>query len=69
MMRIAKNEYVFGRYIPYEEVVERLEKVQVEEVVAVAKESFATGRVSLTTLGPIEEKDLDLACLDFNGGR
>jgi hypothetical protein len=41
----------------------------VEEVVAVAKEAFATGRVSLTTLGPIKEEDLDLSCLDFNGGR
>jgi predicted Zn-dependent peptidase len=69
MMRIAKNEYVFGGYIPYEEVVDQLEKVQVEEVVAVAQESFATGRVSLTTLGPIREEDLDLGCLDFNGGR
>ena len=69
MMRIAKNEYVFGRYIPYEEVVDQLEKVQVEEVVAVAKEAFATGRVSLTTLGPIKKEDLDLSCLDFNGGR
>jgi predicted Zn-dependent peptidase len=67
MMRIAKNEYVFGRYIPYEEVVDQLEKVKVEEVVAVAKEAFATGRVSLTTLGPIKEEDLDLSCLDFNG--
>jgi predicted Zn-dependent peptidase len=69
MMRLAKNEYVFGRYIPYEEVVDQLEKVQVEEVVAVAKEAFTTGRVSLTTLGPIKEEDLDLSCLDFNGGR
>jgi predicted Zn-dependent peptidase len=67
MLRIAKNEYVFGRYIPYEEVVAQLEKVQVEEVVAVAQESFATGRVSLTTLGPIAEEDVDLTCLDFNG--
>jgi predicted Zn-dependent peptidase len=69
MMRVAKNEYVFGRYIPYEEVVDQLEKVRVEEVLAVAKESFAAGRVSLTTLGPIREEDLDLTNLDFDGGR
>ncbi len=69
MMRIAKNEYVFGRYIPQEEVVAQLESVQTEEVVAVARESFATGRVSLTTLGPIGEEDLDLTCLEFNGGQ
>jgi predicted Zn-dependent peptidase len=68
MMRIAKNEYVFGRYIPYEEVVDQLEKVRVEGVVAVAKEAFATGRVSLTTLGPVNEEELDLSCLDFNDG-
>ena len=69
MMRIAKNEYVFGRYVPYEEVVDQLDKVQVEEVVAVAQEAFATDRVSLTTLGPIAEEDLDSSCLEFNGRR
>jgi predicted Zn-dependent peptidase len=68
MMRLAKNEYVFGRDIPFEEVEEELGKVRVDEVVAVAREIFKTGQVSLATLGPFKKEDLDLSCLDFNGG-
>jgi predicted Zn-dependent peptidase len=68
MMRLAKNEYVFGRDIPFEEVEEELDKVRVDEIVAVAREIFKTGDVSLATLGPFKKEDLDLSCLDFNGG-
>ncbi len=68
MMRLAKNEYVFGRNISFEEVEEELGKVRVDDVVAVAKEIFKTGQVSLGTLGPFKKEDLDLSCLDFNGG-
>jgi predicted Zn-dependent peptidase len=68
MMRLAKNEYVFGRDVPFEEVEEKLGKVRVDEVVAVAREIFKTGQISLATLGPFNKEDLDLSCLDFNGG-
>jgi predicted Zn-dependent peptidase len=68
MMRLAKNEYVFGRDIPFEEVEEELAKVRVDEVVAVAREIFKTGQVSLATLGPFKKEALDLSCLEFNGG-
>jgi predicted Zn-dependent peptidase len=68
MMRLAKNEYVFGRDIPFEEVVDELEKVRVDEVVSVAREVFKTGQVSLATLGPFKGEDLDVSCLDFDGG-
>ena len=43
-----------------------LEAVTLVEVVAVAKETFETGQVSLTTLGPLREQELDLSCLDFS---
>ncbi|MBN1847327.1 MAG: insulinase family protein [Deltaproteobacteria bacterium] len=66
MMRLAKNEYVFGRYITYEEVVEKLEKVTIDEVVNCANEIFCTNRVSLATLGPMKQKKVDLDCLQFD---
>jgi len=66
MVRIAKNEFIFGRYISYEELVDDLEKVTVDEVVACANETFLTDRVSLATLGPIKKEELDLGCLQFN---
>jgi predicted Zn-dependent peptidase len=60
MMRLAKNEYIFGRYIEYEEIVEKLERVTIDEVVACLKEAFLPGNVSLATLGPIKKNKLDL---------
>ena len=61
MIRLAKNEYVFGRYIRYEELVDNLEKVAIDEVVACAREAFMPDNVSLATLGPFKKEDLDLS--------
>jgi predicted Zn-dependent peptidase len=66
MMRLAKNEYVFGRYMDFDELVSGLEAVTLDEVVAVAKKTFESNQVSLTTLGPVGEQELDLSCLDFS---
>jgi predicted Zn-dependent peptidase len=66
MMRLAKNDYVFGRYVSYDELVAKLQKVTVDQVVAVAQDTFQNDEVSLVTLGPTKREDLDLACLQFN---
>ncbi len=66
MIRLARNEYVFGRYLSDEELVADLEKVTIDEVVTVAKEAFMSDKVSLVTLGPVKKEDLDLACLKFH---
>ena len=65
MMRIAKNEFVYQRYISYEEIVSELEKVTVDNVVDVANGIFGDGNVSLATLGPIKEEALDKGNLYF----
>ncbi|MBE9570311.1 MAG: insulinase family protein, partial [Proteobacteria bacterium] len=54
MMRIAKNEFVFQKYVSYEELVSKLQQVTVDEVVEVASDIFQDGTVSLSTLGPIK---------------
>lgn len=66
MMRLAKNEGVFGRYIGYDELISRIEKVTLDEVVAVAKQAFEGRHVSFVTLGPLEEKDVDLELISFD---
>jgi predicted Zn-dependent peptidase len=66
MMRLAKNEGVFGRYIGYDEVISRIEKVTLDEVVAVAKQAFQGRHVSFVTLGPLEEKDVELELVAFD---
>ena len=68
MMRLARNEYIFGRYMSYEELVKYLEKVTVDEVVAVANDTFLNNKVSLVTLGSITREDLNLECLQFANG-
>ena len=65
MMRIAKNEFVFQKYVSYEELVSKLQHVTVDEVVEVASDIFQDGTVSLSTLGPIKEDDLDTSNLHF----
>jgi len=65
MMRMAKNEFVFGRYVDSEELVSELEKVSVDDVVEIAGDIFRDGKVSLTTLGPFREEDLNRSNLRF----
>ena len=65
MMRVAKNEFVFGRYVSYEELARQLESVTMDDVVQVAGDVFSDGAVSLATLGPFREDDLDRSVLQF----
>ena len=65
MMRIAKNEFVFQKYVSYEELVSKLQQVTVDEVVEVSSNVFQDGTVSLSTLGPIKEDDLDMSNLQI----
>lgn len=60
MLRLAKNEYLFNRYISYEEVVASLEDVTVDEAVTCAREAFTPANTSLVTLGPFKEEEMRL---------
>lgn len=65
LMRVARNEVLFGRYISYEELAGNLEQVTVDDVVEIAGDIFQEGRISLVTLGPFAESDMDRGCLQF----
>ncbi len=65
MMRIAKNEFNFERYVQYEELIASLEKVTLDEVIEITNSIFQEGKVSLATLGPLEEEGLDKSNLQF----
>jgi predicted Zn-dependent peptidase len=65
MMRIAKNEFVFDRYVSYEELAEDIENVTIDEVVAAAGAIFRDDRVFLATLGPFSGEKLDTGRLRF----
>lgn len=65
MMRIAKDEIIFGRYVSYEELVSKLETVTVDDVIEVARDIFREDQTSLVTLGPFKEEKLDKGALQF----
>lgn len=65
MMRLAKNEFVFGRYVEYEELVDNLKKVTPDDITGCIKHAFAPGSVAITTLGSVTREDLDLSNNQF----
>ncbi|HEN20486.1 MAG TPA: insulinase family protein [Desulfobacteraceae bacterium] len=66
MMRLAKNELIFKRYIGYDELVSNLEAVTFDDVVETAKEIFQNGKTSLAALGPIRDEDIGKGRLDLD---
>ena len=52
MTRLAKNEIVFGRFVPFEEVLQRIDKVTVDEVVELARNRLDPESISVNSLGP-----------------
>jgi predicted Zn-dependent peptidase len=66
MTRLAKNEFVFGRYIGYEELIAAIEGVTLDEVVEASRRIFSPDSVSLTVLGPIERDQIAVDPLYFN---
>ena len=58
MTRLAKNEITYKRNIDFDEVIEAVDKVTMDEVVALANEFLQPESLSLTALGPLEESGL-----------
>lgn len=58
MGRLAKNQIYFGRFIPTEDIIQAVEKVSAEEVQDLAGRVFKPESLSLTLLGPVEEKNV-----------
>ena len=54
MTRLATNEMIFGRHVPLQEVVEDIERVTEEDILALAEQIFKDGAVSLSLLGPVD---------------
>lgn len=66
MMRIAKNEFLFERFVELDELAGNLQKVTIDQVVQVAESVFQNDRVSFATLGPLKEEEIDLSTIQFS---
>jgi predicted Zn-dependent peptidase len=58
MMRLAKNELCFGKHIPPEDVIRRIEAVESEDVRELACELFDPRILSIVATGRVSEKDI-----------
>ena len=66
MMRAAKNEFVFERYVDYEEVAAAIERVTVDEVVEMVNTVFGGDQMAFAALGPVKEEEVDLGFIVYN---
>jgi len=58
MTRLAKNEITYQRYVDFDEILDAVAKVGVDEVVSLAGEYLQPDKLALTVVGPIEDDDL-----------
>lgn len=66
MMRMARNEFAFGRFVDYDELVFSLEQVSRDEVVEVACGTFQDRKISFASLGPVTSESIDKALLTYD---
>ncbi len=55
MSRLAKGEYYFGRYVPLNEVISRLDSVTLEDLKQIGARMMDPGTFTCVALGPISE--------------
>ena len=55
MVRLAQNEINFGRHIPLQDVVERIDAATAQEIMELAANLLGDDQIALTCLGPITE--------------
>ncbi len=54
MNRLAKNEFLFGRYVPFEEIEEKINRVTSEEVRTWFSGVYSPDKMALMLYGPVE---------------
>jgi predicted Zn-dependent peptidase len=60
MSRIAKNELLFGRYIPLDEVLDAIDRVSPDDISRVGSRIFGSRKLTVVGLGPLKEAGIDL---------
>ncbi|MGD9210607.1 MAG: pitrilysin family protein, partial [Desulfobacteraceae bacterium] len=55
MVRLAHNEFYFNRHVPLPEVIEKVEAITVEQIHQLAQKHFATEKLALSLLGPVQD--------------
>jgi len=58
MIRLAQQEIHFGRHVPMEEILSRIDGVSAQDLLALSRRLFGDDRVALTSLGPIADESV-----------
>lgn len=61
MFRLASSQLVYGRIVPIEEVLEKINNITGEDVLALARSIFKKDNLAICTLGPLREDDIDFS--------
>jgi predicted Zn-dependent peptidase len=67
MNRLAKNEFLFGRYVPYEEVEQKIDQVTSVSMQKWVEEVFRPSKVALMLLGPADQDPGELSHILLGG--
>lgn len=59
MIRLARNEIHFGRYISLEEIIKGIDRVTAEDILRLADRIFGRQELTFTGLGPFEKTGID----------
>jgi len=64
MVRNAQNEMHFGRDIPLEEIIEKIEAVSVDDILELADELIKPEKMTYTLLGPVDgqQEQIKVSC-------
>ena len=58
MVRLAQNEFYFGRYVPMQTVIDNIDAVTADDLLGLAEDLWGSGNTAMTMLGPgVEETD------------
>ncbi|MCJ7616443.1 MAG: insulinase family protein [Desulfobacterales bacterium] len=68
MVRLAQNEIHFGRHIPLQEVVNKIEEVTTDDIIDLASTLFGNDQLAITLLGPVADRKLYDNILNFQNG-
>jgi predicted Zn-dependent peptidase len=56
MARLAQNDIHFGRYVPLQEILDRIASVSEADIQDLAQALFQDRQIGLTMLGPVSDK-------------
>jgi predicted Zn-dependent peptidase len=57
MMRIGRNELIYDRVIPIDEMMDRINAVTLDDIAEIAEQLFAAGQFATAVVGPSKKKN------------